>query len=119
MDEETKILAMTECLVLWDYLAKTGEPYKFIAISELHKNGKLASSGYGEFDCPLCFRLRKSTLDGDCGCGDCHWPGEKESYKAKCEQAGSPFNDWRFSHNTRQRKSAAKKVLELLLSIEF
>ena len=110
---------MTECLILWDYLAETGEPSKLIAIHKLHRDGKLSCTNYGEFNCPLCLYLRGDTDGDDSGCYDCLWPGEYNPYCAKCELPNSPFNEWRFADEKSEYKTAAEKVLDLLLSIEF
>ena len=104
MDDATKILAMTECLILWDYLAETGEESKFVAMARLFNSGRLAQDSYGELNCPLCERL---------------WFGGPNGFLAKCEAAGNPFDTWRLSKISSERKAAAKKVLELLESIEF
>ena len=119
MDDATEILAMTECLILWDYLAETGEESKFVAINRLFDDSKLAQDSYGEWHCPLCFHLRVSPWDDGYGCKDCLWPGKPDALSAKCEAYGSPFNTWRFSTLRAERKAAAKRVLELLESVEF
>ena len=83
MDDATKILAMTECLILWDYLAETGLKDKKIAIRQLHREFKLSRSEYYS-GCPFCEYLRDRGGE-DMGCKDCLWPGEwPGNYYVKC-----------------------------------
>ena len=108
MDDATKILAMTECLILWDYLAETGEDNKTRALRHLHHNKLISLADY-DSSCPLCHYLR---------CQYCVWPRYDNYYR--CCSKKSPYIEWEErSCGVPARKAAALKVLNLLLSIEF
>ena len=101
-DEATKILALTECLLLWDYIAEHGCT-KIEAIRALHKDGKLAKRDYN-YLCPFCDRLRVSD-----NCSQCLWPG---AGYMRCCDAGSPFLLFCFFHV--ERKAAGRAMLRFL-----
>ncbi len=105
--DEKQILAMTETLILWDYLAETGERFKFEATEYLHSKNVLEKASYNG-GCPLCDRLQ---------CKACVWPHYADENRCLSEE--SPYFEWTCSPTIEDRKSAAKKVLNLLLSIEF
>ena len=118
MDDTTKILAMTECLILWDYLAETGDLSKLMAIEKLYKDGKLSCGKY-MCDCPFCSYLRCLESDGH-GCESCLWPVTGgPDYVLYCERDGSPYRKWLLSRTKEDKTSAAVEVLRLLESIEF
>jgi len=87
--DELRILARTECLILWDELARTGSRSKLDTIRALHRIGRLSLDRYG-CDCPLCEFLRE---DGKLSCENCIWPGDKRK-TARCIRYNSPFYEW-------------------------
>lgn len=104
--DEKLILAITEAMILWDRISETGDT-KYETIAALHQEGKLHKKDY-QGGCPLCDGLR---------CGLCPWPVYADD--KQCLSNESPFYYWRLSKHPATRKAAAKKVLDLLLSIEF
>lgn len=106
-DDEIKILAMTEAMILWDRLAETGSRYKHQVLPLLHDEGKLYKNSY-DGNCPLCDGLK---------CMLCPWPIYADD--KHCLSNESPFMEWMHSRTPEGKKAAAKKVLDLLLSIEF
>ena len=104
--DEKLILAMTESLILWDRLAETGET-KHETIAALHREGVLYKTDYCG-GCPLCDGLK---------CVLCPWPIYADD--KHCLSNESPFYYWRLAKHPDDRKAAAKKVLDLLLSVEF
>ncbi len=118
--EERQNLALTECLILWDYLAENPLVEKETAVSRLYEQGMLSQSAY-QFGCPFCEYLRRLHLPYDEECSQCLWPGRKESNK-RCDDIGSPYCDWRNAVHFRipiKAKKAAKEVLALLKRIEI
>lgn len=105
--DEKMILAMTEAMILWDRLAETGSRYKHIDLVALHEEGKLYKNSY-DGNCPLCDGLK---------CAACQWPVYADD--KHCLSNESPFMEWMHSKTPEDKKAAAKKVLDLLLSIEF
>jgi hypothetical protein len=102
--EELKILARTECLLVWDRISRlkksdlenTGdfEYVKENIIKELYNNKQVVYSTY-ESSCPFCEYLRDL---GKEDCIKCLWPGEghlPECYiYARCTDLDSPFSIW-------------------------
>lgn len=120
--DDIKVLAHTECLILWDRLAETGSRRKIEAIRILHEKGMLALRTYRNI-CPFCeyFQRYRGTNNV---CENCLWPkgGAVTHY---CEWAkGSLYNVWFAAINdpaaTRtERRKAARDVLNMLKAIEF
>ncbi len=123
-EDEVKILAMTECLILWDYLAETGEDSKSRAALYLYENNKLSMGEYNH-GCPLCEYIRHTDglndIDLGEGCQKCLWPKDQyyTAYTIPCVHRKSPFRAWQGARTPAARKAAAKEVLNMLLAIEF
>ena len=105
IDESTKILALTECLLLWDYIAEHGCRKKE-SIIKLYEAQRLEKYTY-HADCPLCDRL---------GCNLCPWIGEGVM---RCCESGSPYVDFCFASGVAQRKAAGRAMLRFLKEIEL
>lgn len=105
MKDETKILALTECLILWDYLAETGAPDKHDAVRDLHVSQKLSRPGY-KASCPFCHYFGE--------CNNCLWLATSGEV---CTD--HLFTEWLIARGRKTRKKAAKKVLDFLLTIEI
>lgn len=110
--EETQILAMVECLLVWDWLSKRDfqkthntKPYKKIAINALYKDRVIHKNHYTEA-CPFC-----DAFNFDCD--SCLW--KNPHYIIGCCASDSPWTFWKQNPSAKN----AKKVLDLLLSIEF
>jgi len=86
--EGAKIFAITEAMILWDELARTGSASKPATIRELHQKGKLLFDHYKNC-CPLCESFRND------GCKNCPWPGLGQT---RCERFNDSlgWNDWLF-----------------------
>lgn len=113
--EETKILAMVECLLVWDWLSERNfkpaaswvplEGYKWQAISALYAEEKLHKGRYYNA-CPFCDAFNMA-------CARCLW--RTTGLHMHCFSEGSPFVKWEINPTAQN----AKKVLDFLLSIEF
>ena len=108
IDEATKILALTECLLLWDYIAEHGCT-KSEAICDLHEAGVLEKDVYRQ-SCPLCDRLR----DEKGHCTQCIWPGKGD---LRCCD-GPPFIDYFRSLYADERKKVGRAMLKFLEAID-
>ena len=112
---DLKILAMVECLILWDRIAEKGHWSKKIAIKELYKEGKLSQREYSG-DCPFCEYLRDL---GKRECADCLWPKRLflgAEHDLRClKDSKSEYGDWALDRSSEN----AKKVLDMLLGIQF
>ena len=112
-NDERKILARTECLLLWDRLAETGENLKHRAIIHLHQEGVLSRIEY-LCGCPLCEYLFNSDSNTHCEC--CFWPGTDMD---RCLNLGSPYREWDNATTNEARSAWAKKVFDLIYAIEI
>lgn len=102
--EETRILAMVECMLVWDRLAESGQYSKSGAIKVLRKNGNLLHDMYVNA-CPFC--------DYFDDCSICLWPGRGET---RCVADGL-YIRWCFSLTRSERRKAARKILNMLKNI--
>ena len=109
MSPEDK-LAVEECLVLWKYLAQSGERSKRRAIQKLNREGKLGKASYGDADCPLCEQFN---------CSNCPWKDIPNSIgeKTTCMTQGSPFLSWSGKNRIATQK-AASAVYKFLKQIK-
>ena len=96
MSPEDK-LAVEECLVLWKYLAQSGEGYKSKAIRKLNIRGKLSSFSY-DCNCPLCNHFT---------CDECPWRTVPNNNKVMgpCWISGSPYDYWSMESDFNDRKT--------------
>ena len=121
MDKKSlEILARTESLILWDYLAETGERSKRGAINKLYSERKLSENEY-YFNCPFCeyLRHRSTGIDYDQGCGNCIWPGAQAGPVIACNLKRSPLMKWSYARTESEHKQAAKEVFDLIWDIEI
>jgi hypothetical protein len=108
--QDLQILARTECMILWDRLAETGDNNKYDVIANLYIESKLLDDYY-DCNCPFCEYLRN---DNDTyQCINCIWPGFKTS-PVRCELSDSPFYKWRKSKTKKDRIKYAKMVFNLI-----
>lgn len=108
---ELEILAMVECMLLWDRLSQTGIKNKYDTIRDLYKEGKLSSIDY-KCDCPFC-----DYLDS---CDKCLWPIKSNGAGDLRCIVDSLYIQWDdFSLTIKERKKAARKVFNMLLKIKM
>ena len=109
--QSTQIFALTEALVLWDYIATTGATYKKGAVQALYEKGQLSRKVYAS-SCPLCEFL---FLWQGRVCTYCVWPGSSRQ-KTRCIHGeNSPYEKW-CVHPSRDN---AQRVFDLLYSIKI
>ncbi len=112
--EETKILAHTECLLVWDRTIRTG--CKETSIERLFREGKISLKEY-IYDCPFCEYLRNNdTFEELYDCDNCIWPG---SGFIRCTSPGSPFSKWIDAWGESEKTKAAKAMLKFLLELDY
>jgi len=119
MDEATKIIALTECLLIWDRAAET-DGDKRAAARVLFGEGKIAKQFYLH-GCPFCDYLGVVYAMNHIDCSQCLWPGAGDY---RCEQDHkSPYALWRKVLRARgfspQLARAAGKVFKLLETIDI
>jgi len=119
INEETKILALTECCILWDRLAETGSSSKGWIINDLWVEGKLWKHVYN-YKCPFCEYLRNEDDEADiAGCQECLWPGDKNQ-RIRCQHGSTNlFRKWMNASEEEETKRAARNILNMLLKIEI
>ena len=105
--EERKILAMVECMLLWDLLASGKFLFKQDAIDYLFENESINEDIY-DAACPFCEYL----YDNKRHCYSCLWPGMGAS---RCTDPDSPFYIWNINKTTKN----AQAVFDMLKLIEF
>lgn len=117
--EATKILAMTECLLIWDRLAETGSQLKQLVINDLYQEKKIHTNDYIS-DCPFCDCLRNcaESCFSKNACKHCLWPGYRFE-EMRCCDYDSEYYTWVNTKKISKRKIKAKKVLEMLLNIQM
>ena len=108
MDEATKILALTESLLIWDYIAEHG-CRKYTAIEHLYAAGAIWKADYLG-GCPFC----------DCfarygGCGVCLWPGISSG---RC-LGSRAYQKYERAESIKENQAAGRAMLRFLGGIEI
>ena len=98
---ELEILAMVECMLLWNRLSETGIRNKHDTIRDLYKEGKLSSINYRS-NCPFCEYLDR--------CDKCLWPVKSNDTCVLRCVIDSLYIQWDDSLTKKERKKAARKV---------
>ena len=115
IDETTKILALTECMLIWDYIAEHG-CLKHTAIYKLHEAGALHKYDYAG-GCPFCEAAKEEYVARNTGsvCSYCIWPG---STPGRC--MGSPaYHKYERAKTVGEHQAAGRAMLKFLEEIRI
>ena len=112
--EDTKVLAVVECALVWDRIYEKGYNNKTKAIDELYEEEGISTCIY-DGDCPFCQYFKD--------CSECLWPGydeeEDDESQEQCWDSNTKdmnlFQDW-YMDTTSEN---AKAIRDMILKIEF
>lgn len=108
--KDYEIVAMVECMLIWDRLAETGEDDKIDVIDYLYENGLIHKITY-KSSCPFCDFYKD--------CSKCRWPRYKTHPGTQCLRKYSYYANWCASKCPQDRKHWSKKILNMLMEIDF
>jgi len=117
--EERKIFAVVESMIVWDYMARTGEELKAIAIPILYNKGLLYKKKY-KMSCTLCEYYFKwvNKKKGFYSCDNCIWPNSNNKKRSFCSDKKGLFIKWGRSKTKKEAKKSARDIFNMFKGME-